>query len=679
MARAAPHPPMRRRTRAQAACLLLAALILPRAARAAPDQVHKPGISRETTERLHTLLDHPPAEPACKFEGVETRWSALEARWSAAGQLLPSVRVMPRAEAPPGARRAGPFAVVIPDAIAHKCPSVERDVAALVEQAAREALAVPLGTVDHPLFPVARGLFAVLLLVGCLLLGRGALRLGTLDPHWLRLGIIAFTAAIVLRAWLPFSLGNWYTEVLPATGPPAWMRFGPGFFALQSLLRDLGMWGPRALRASQVLMGAAALPLTVGLLAELRVGLWAARATALLLILAPFHARLSATASEHVLASTLCLGLVLAWMRALRTADRLWFLCAALLFCAVCFTRIDMAAPATLALGWPLLRDRIEDRRLAPGWLGRLGLMALLAAVTVALAYHLIALPSRHPMPEAQARWMALAYFLPQFWILSTQAPGWIALSSVLLGLAGVAAMWRARRRLLLRVMLTLLGSFVALGHTFLADELVAARYFLFTIPIFLIVPGLGFEALLGAVPGRLHRPAAVTALLAVGLWSGWSARDAYAARYAFQDEYSFLRESLELLPHGCSVYQVPMRADALARDIDCCLDMRRSPLQLDFPQLSFSDLPEDPSAVLALGGCSAYYESAACSIADDRKDPSVHDRAATAEPFFRQRCAAVRAVGRLHLLRQTRVSPRATVNYFRGVSPHTALYRWTP
>ena len=678
MACAAPQPPQRRWTRATGPWLLLGALLLPRVAPAAPHEVRKLGISPETTERLHALLDHPPAETACKFEGVETRWTDLQARWSSGGVLLPPVRVVTRAEAPAGAQRAGPFAVVVPAAIARSCPSVARYVAALVEQAAHEALAVPLGTVEHPLFPITRGLFAALLLVGCLLSCRGLLRLGAMDRRWLLLGIVSWVAALTLRAWLPFSLGNWYAEVLPAVGPAPWMRFGPGSFAVQSLLRDVGLWGPGCLRACQVLVGAAALPLTVGVLAELGVGLLAASATAVLLVLAPFHARLSASASEHVLASTLCLALLLAWMRALRTADRLWFLCAVLLFAAVCLTRVDMAVPAALALGWPLWRDRIEGQGLARGWRVRVGLMALFAAATLALAYHQIAVPSRHPMPEAQAQWASLLYFLPQFWTLSTQPPGWIALSSVLLGLAGVVAMARARPRLLLRVLLTLLGSFVAVGHTFLADELVAARYFLFTIPVFLITSGLGLQALIDLVPGRLHRPAAALALLTLGLWSGLGARDAYAARYAFQDEYTFLRQSLERLPAGCSVYQIPIRSDALARDIDCCLDLHRSPLTLDFPSLQFYDLPDDPTTVLARPGCTAYYESIACGIADDPKDAPVHDRAETAEPYFRQQCAAVRALGRLRLLEQTRTSPRATVNYFHDLRPRAALYRWT-
>jgi len=157
------------------------------------------------------------------------------------------------------------------------------------------------------------------------------------------------------------------------------------------------------------------------------------------------------------------------------------------------------------------------------------------------------------------------------------------------------------------------------------------------------------------------------------------AARTAYSVRYAFQDEYTFARGALGQLRAGCTVYEVPLRPEAFPRDLDCCLDVVRSPLVLDFPQLTFQYLPPATTAVFADPGCVAYYESIACAIRDDPNDPSVHDRAGQAAAYLQQRCAEVRRVGRLDPLAETTTSPRATVNFFRGERPHAGLYRWRP
>src|SRR5262249_55855865 len=162
----------------------------------------------------------------------------------------------------------------------------------------------------------------------------------------------------------------------------------------------------------------------------------------------------------------------------------------------------------------------------------------------------------------------------------------------------------------MLRVVGTVLLAFGALGRSFLPDELVGARYFLFTIPIFLIAAGQGFAALLRLAPQRRRTLVAGAGIGVVALWSALAGRGAYAARYAFQDEYSFARRALAQLPAGCTVYAMPMRVDVFRRDLDCCLDVRRSPLVLDFPQLHFQDLPDPAAAVFdSPSECVAYFE----------------------------------------------------------------------
>jgi hypothetical protein len=665
-------------------CALAAALVSSAAVAdpgvPAAASVCQQGISPDTTQRLFTVLNHPPAETDCKFEGLGANVSRLEARWSRRGTLLPPLSAVPWECAPHAARRVGHFAVDVPPEIEQSCPSVAPRIAAFLDQLAEEKPGGAVGSLHDPLFRGAQVLFVSLLVITIGLLGRGVRRAGALDPGWVVIGIASFSGALALRAALPFSLGNWYTEVLPAAGPPPWMRFGPGAFAFQSLLRAAGLWGPRALVLSQLLLGAVALPLLLGVLWELRVGLGAAAATLVLLIVDPFHARLSATPSEHVLASTLCLGLLLCWLRAARTGDWMWFGLSVLLFAAVCATRVDMSVQATLVLLWPLLRDRAEregglDRGLL-WW--RAAVLGTVAALVLLAAYRFIALPSHHPLGEARGHLLALHYSIRQYWVLATTDPGWISLPAVLLALVGAARMALRRPLLLVRITATLLVSFVALGRMFLPDELLGARYFLFTIPVFLVASGQGFAALLGLAPRRHRRSVAAVGIVVLGLWSGAAGRRAYAVRYAFQDEYTFLRRALAQLPAGCTVYQLPMRLDVFPRDLDCCLDIRRTPLVLEFPGLRFLDLPDDLTVVFEDGGCNAYYESIACEITDDPHNPVVHERAERTAEYLHQRCAAVREIGTLRPLAQTTTSPRATVDFFHGKPPHARLYRWT-
>lgn len=637
------------------------------------------GISRETTERLFALLNHSPAEPDCRFEGVQTDRSRLVARWSHDGDALPPVTVVPRECAPNAVHVAGVFAVDVAPEIAQRCPSVAALIADFEKQVAGEAPAGQQGSESDPLFRGARVLFAVIIGLVVVLAVRGAIRPHGVDRRWLALGLSAFAGALALRIALPFSLGNWYSEVLPASGPPPWMRFGPGFFALQSLLRDAGIWNARTLAWSQMLLGAAAAPLFVALLRELRVGLSGSAAAVVLLILAPFHARLSATTSEHVLASTLCLVLLLAWMRAARRRDLMWLAAALLLFPAVCATRVDMSVQAALVLPWPLLRDAIErrDGRHTNWWV--VVIMTLVATTALFATYQLIALPSQHPIPDREWFRFALRYFIPQFWWLSTTDPGWISLSSVLLAGIGLVAMTVQRPLLFVRVATTLAVAFIVSGHTFMHDELVGARYFLFLIPVFLIASGYGFGALLAIVPRDRRVGAATAALLVLAAWTALAGRGAYAARYAFQDEYSFARTALAQLPSGCSVYQERIRADALPGDLDCCLDLARSPLVLDFPALRFLDLPDHRDAIFSESPCTAYYEGVACAIVPGPPDRSGHQFAQEAAAYFQPRCAAVHRRGRLTPVAEIATSSRTTRGLFADERPRVRLYRWTP
>jgi hypothetical protein len=265
---------------------------------------------------------------------------------------------------------------------------------------------------------------------------------------------------------------------------------------------------------------------------------------------------------------------------------------------------------------------------------------------------------------------------MQQFWQLSHREPGWISLSSVLLAVPGVVWMMWSRPVLLARVLVTLAGAFLGLGRTFLHDELLSARYFLAIIPIFLVLSGFGFEALLAVMPKRIRLPVAAPALVAVLVWTGLAGRRASAMTYAFQDEYDFLRDALKKLPADCLVYQLPIRAMEVPQDMDCCLDVPRTPLPLEFPQLRFDAVPPDPATVFETGSCRAYYESIACDFKPGEEGLLRHSGAVS---FFHDRCASVRRTGHLQLLSETTTSLRSTFSLFEGGRPRAGLYRWTP
>ncbi len=637
------------------------------------------GLSRETIERIFQTVAASAAADGCTFAGLEIVLTELQVHWSSHGARLPPVRIMPRECAPPSASPTGAFAITIPDALTQRCPAVPKTIASLIPAIAAERPTGPVGNEHDPLFRAARAVFVAIALLSVAWLVRWLRAPGPRDWRYAQLAALSFVAALAARALLPFSLGNWYSEVLPSTGPPPWMRFGPGFFAWQSLLRDAGLWGPRALHFSQLAIGAAALPLLVAVVRELDLDWETAVAASTVLVFTPFHARLSATSSEHVLASTLALALLACWLRAVRTGNRLCFALSALLVPAVCLTRIDMSVQAAMLLAWPFCADTIERRQRVPParwqWIALVGLVAVL---TAAAAYHLIVVPSRHPLTDASGRLLALRQAVPQFWAMATNDPPWIAPSAVILAGLGAMAMAMHRPLLLLRITGTIVIAFVALGRTFMHDELVGARYFLLSLALFSIASGFGFAWIVTFVP-RPHRAAATAAgVVGLALWTGVSVRTAYANRYTFEDEYAFGRRALAALPAGCAVYQVPIRADVLPADVDCCLDVRRSPLVLEYPALRFFDLPSEAADVPDAGGCTAYYEGAACAITPDPAGALGRDFAVRASEYFRQRCAEPHRVGHLEPLARSAVSPRSTNGLFGDVPPPIALYRWT-
>jgi hypothetical protein len=295
-------------------------------------------------------------------------------------------------------------------------------------------------------------------------------------------------------------------------------------------------------------------------------------------------------------------------------------------------------------------------------------------AVFVGLA-GVVAVRSHHPGPELPDVLAAAERAFSQFRDLASRPPGWFSPSALLLAILGGFRMAFRRPALLAFVAGTMFLGFTITGRLIAGDDLLSARYFLGLVAVAIIAAGFGFEGVAALVPDRFRAASASVALAIVGAWTFVSARPAYAVRYAFQDEYDFARAALAKLPPDCVVYEVPVRSDELPHDVDCCLDVPRSPLALAFPSLQLRELPRSLAAVSNASSCVAYYESIGCSMRDDVPGGRPV-REATA--YFRRRCAEVRRRGRLEPIARTTVSSLATAGCF-ATRPHAALYRWLP
>jgi hypothetical protein len=436
------------------------------------------GISPETAQQVFERLKAPLAEPACEFEGVTTQGPVLLATWKHDGTALPSARVQVRACMSPPPPGSGKFVVEIPEGLTAACPSAAQIASQIGSVLLQRAPRIEPTPETTPLYVGLQWLLAALVLLA------GAVAVRELrrwpDPAWTGLLLGSFGLALTVRLTLPHVPTNWYSEVLPATGPPTWMRFGPGSFAWQALVRRVAPWNETTLYFSQSLLGSLAIPLFVLVLRELAVGWRAAAATAILFALSPFHARISASSSEHVLASTLTIAQLAAWLAGVRRRDPWLILLAMLLLPAAVLTRVDALIQVALIPLWSLARGRSSWR---PYFL-----YALVAAATGVLAYVAIVRTSNHPSPELPMMAQALRDVFPQYLKLATQAPGWFPLCSVALTGLGVLVMLLKRPALLGCIVVSLLASFGLLGRSFLHDELVGARYFLFTIPMFLLL-----------------------------------------------------------------------------------------------------------------------------------------------------------------------------------------------
>ena len=715
------QPPWRRC--ACAAALLATATVLTAPAGAADhaEEQRCGTVSQEAARRVFEALQAIPAAP-CKFEGLSTQRSRLVATWSLPEGSRADLQLLPSRCAPAQAVQAGALSFVSAPALAAACGGVVAALLPALGGAARRGeLAAPAERAGSPgavfpVFVVASLCFAaaaVLLLASALARrrrrrssapsqpGEAAPPVAATAPAWVLLA--AFAVALVARLLVEAAPSNWYAEVLPPEGLPENMRFGPGTYVVQTVLRALLPWTDTTLQLFHILLGALAVPLFLGALRVRALDLGTALALGALLALAPLHVRASASPNEHVLASTLALAALWAFVVSQQRRDPwLGLASMALAACAVC-TRAD-AWPALGAIPlWSLWRDREAPQQVDEGLLAaarsrRLGTWAWSAAFWAVwagvgtLAYFYIVVPSNHPAPTVDDVLLALRDLFPQYPWLAFRWPHWFAPIAVMLAVPGLVGLLLRRPRLLACVVVTLVFTFVPLGRTLGRDELLGARYFLASLPVVLLLAAYGSTVVLELVWSgcrRLWRSRALpltvprwavlawSVALAGGLTaSGWPA---FQVTYTFQDEYRFLRKALAALPAGCQVLELPLRdAQAFDRDLDCCLDLARSPLRIAFPKLVFATLDPvtGPPPIEGSAACRSYYEGPACSM---RRAPDLALTRGRAHDAFTRRCADARRLGVLELLAQDTMSGRSTNDLFEGHRVPARLWRVSP
>lgn len=514
-------------------------------------------------------------------------------------------------------------------------------------------------------------LVAVLLGLGAWLLWSLRRVLATSAPEraaqlvWWQAGAGLTLLALAVRILVPPSLSNWYTPVLSLGQLPRAELYGSGHIALQWLLRSVLPWSDRVLLAAQLSLGAAAVPLWLVVLRQRGFLLRTAVLAAGLLAVLPLHVRLSNSASEHVLAATAWLGALAAWQAALRSERRSARVALGLLAvaCAVltAMTRLDAAAVLLAIAGWSLAADSAES---APPLRQRLSAALLWTLVAGLILLGLLpwlrtAVVERGtPMPEMQERLLAARDVRAGLFAFAFDQPGWIGPLVGGAGLVGFGVLLFKRPWLTLVGAATFMVVPFALGRS--PYDFIMMRYYLPVIPLLTLPAAVLFEPV---TQRRWVTPLLLVATLALG-WNAWQ------WRYAFQDEYDWLRTQMAELPADCTLAQVAVaNRQEPNSDVDCCLDVARSPLNALYPQLrrAYVDSPEQLRALQTDAGgrqtCVVYYEGAVCALAPTEE---MRKRRPKQLQQFHDKCAALAAMPELTPLAATHVSPNSHFPAFR-------------
>jgi len=659
-------------------------------------------ISPAAAHSLYSSLQVESEPDGCRLQDLETHTYRMMARYRALDGSTHAVVIVPNACG--SGMGAGPFTVNLPPAFVSACP---RTAAAALRAVSRAPppLAVTLvrGATSTS---SGSGAVAPHLALGMAPLGLALLALGISIVEvgrrrwswegwrvWLWVGGVTFTAALVARLLVEAGPANWYSEVGEAASVGS-TRFGPSAAAFRSLLMLVFPGSDRALFATNAVLGAITVPVCLVLLWAVGIDERAALATGLLLAVSPLHVRVSASGSAHVLSSTLCMLALAISILGVRVRRWLLILAGCMIVPAACFTRADACTQLVAAPVWMVLAWRRDGPHREPDARTRWGAAAAWTVAWCGSAlsvWWFVVRASNHPLPETAGMRLAVLRLFAQYPAVALQAPGWVPIGSVTLATVGAAYLLWGRRRLLACLVLTLGTCFALLGRNLERDGLVGARYFLLTIPVYLVAAGYGLVAILelgaravrrlGAGPklvgGLLGWPGAAAGAGLFTLGVVTESRSAYAYRYAFQVEYSLLRSWLAELPDNCTVFQLPTRVPEFERDLDCCLDLPRSSLAAAYPRLHLRELPEETITIASFqsaesDGCIAYYEGSTCALYPTSEATQRHAKALA---HFRDHCENARHRLTLTALDSGYVPPHATNDVFHDAAHEVRLW----
>ncbi len=638
-------------------------------------------VSPQASQQLYDNLRALPAAD-CALDDQTVQQGVVAEVWKR-GELAVPLHWSPRACV---SGEDGRLAPVDLPAFAAKCPQTARQV-----QETSESVAFPAATK-----PVPRGktqvldaeydlvlvtaLLEVAALLGLLawlgLAGRRALQLPVElrrdEKRWWQAGAALLLLALLLRFAVPPTLSNWYTTVLSQGATPKVDRYGSGHIAMQWLLRSVLPWGDRALFGANQVLGAAIVPLWLVVLRQRAFDLRTAVLAAGLLAVLPLHVRLTNSASEHVLAAFLWLAALATWQSAMRARARSAMgalgLLAAVLALLTALTRVDAAAPLAAIAGWTLLVDRCEQ----PLALSRRTMATLLwlAVWLLAIAFVLplvrvAVVEQGTPMPHLAERLDALRAFVPGMRRLMFGHPGWIGPLVGSATLVGLLVGLRQRPLLTLTALATILTIPLGIGRS--PYDFIMMRYYLPLLPLVTIFAALALAPL---VRRRWVTPLLLGAVVLLA-WPAWQ------LRYTFQDEYAWLREQLQQQPADCTVAQIGVSHHRnFFLDLDCCLDLPRSPLVAALPgrQFVLTDTAEELRATP--GACRLYYEGAVCALEETAE---LKQRNPQELKWFKRQCAELRQTPGLAPVAEAIVSPYAHTDAFAGKPVTVKLSRLAP
>lgn len=656
------------------AAALVAASASPVAAQAG-DCTHV--FTPEQSTAIFTQLQGLPTQDGCRMAGLRTDRSTLHLRFMTPGDEA-AFTATPWQCGGSG-RRAGALSLHDFESFERVCPAMASAFEALFATPA-DGQVTELAS-PHPVTSRRAGRWAwALALAGLLLACPGLLRRERRPPTLRLAALTTFAVAVAARLGTNAQLVNWYAVVPPTGGGgSAAPRFGPAFAQLATALERVGVSTDLELMGLLACLGALQAPMLVLIARELRFDPRAALGAGLCWAVAPLAVRISHSPSAHTLSSTLVLLSLLLWLRGLRSRSVLVGLSAVALLPLIGMSRPDAWTQAALVplLGLAPLAGASTSTRAGrlPGRLLRAGLFSLAWLAAGAFTYVVVVAHARHPFPPTASRLEALGSIAPELVEFAFDGPPWVGAATLGLALVGLLALARRSRLSAVLLVAAFFACFGLVGRSLQPDGLVGARYFLLPLALLSLASGAGFGVLANLAGGQLGRRFRTS-----GARRGWTvasaaalvgvlaleAGPALAYRYAFQDEYDFVTEHLVGLPAGCTVYQLPVRQERFERDLDCCLDLPRSPIHRRFAELRFAYLPEErPAAALRAlepTECSVLYLGAACQL--DRTDTTV-GRNPLAVRDYPPACEAQRNAGPYEELAATSVSSNSTQGFF--------------